>query len=96
MQNVVCHIQGCPFLNSGVFCGKETIVIENNGVCSFLTQPQWKQQKEVEKAREKKAREAREVKEAGYTEQLTENTRQPASAQIQPEENKQGLGESSR
>ena len=92
MQNVICHIQGCPFLNSGVFCGKETVVIENNGVCSFLTQPQWKQQKEVEKAREKKAKE----KEEGYTEQLIENTRQPASAQIQPEENKQGLGESSR
>ena len=47
MQNVFCSVRNCGFNSSSGFCLNRLVVINEQGVCKYLTKEGWEQ--EVEK-----------------------------------------------
>ena len=41
MQTVRCKIPKCPFCSVSGFCLNRLVVINEQGVCNFLTRPDW-------------------------------------------------------
>ena len=43
MNTVVCKFQGCGFRSKSGFCLNRLLMINNQGVCEYLTKPGWDQ-----------------------------------------------------
>lgn len=41
-QTIVCKVKQCGFCSSSGFCLSKLTVINENGVCKYLTRPDWK------------------------------------------------------
>ena len=40
-QNIICKVQQCSFYSSSGFCLNKLTIINSNGVCNYLTKPDW-------------------------------------------------------
>lgn len=43
MQNVICGIRNCGYCSASGFCLNRLVVINEQGVCKWLTKPGWDQ-----------------------------------------------------
>lgn len=41
MQTVICGFKGCGFCSQSGFCLNRLVVINEQGVCKYLTKPGW-------------------------------------------------------
>ena len=41
MQTVICNFKGCGFCSQSGFCLNRLLVINEQGVCKYLTKPGW-------------------------------------------------------
>lgn len=44
MQNVICGIRNCGYCSASGFCLNRLVVINEQGVCNWLTKPGWDQE----------------------------------------------------
>ena len=44
MQNVICKVRNCGYCSASGFCLNRLVVINEQGVCNWLTKPGWNQQ----------------------------------------------------
>lgn len=42
MQNVICQIKSCGYCSVNGFCLNRLVVINEQGVCNWLTKPGWR------------------------------------------------------
>ena len=43
MQTIICKVKNCAFCSEHGFCLNRLTVINENGVCNWLTKPGWDQ-----------------------------------------------------
>ena len=43
MQNVICAIRNCGYCSPNGFCLNRCVVINEQGVCKYITKPGWEQ-----------------------------------------------------